>query len=66
MKIIKKLCQNFKRLYYYHLHEFINNYLPYPSIFMITRFLKMEILIFLFLQIYLEFKFKDKLYILKL
>ena len=27
MKIIEKLCQNFKRLYYYHLHEFINNYL---------------------------------------
>ena len=27
MKIIEKLYENFKRLYYYHLHEFINNYL---------------------------------------
>ena len=28
MKIIEKLYEKFKRLYYYHLHEFINNYLP--------------------------------------
>ena len=42
MKIIEKLCENFKRLYYYHLHEFINNYLPYIETIKINIKLKIK------------------------